>query len=55
MYLTLGYYLLNDDEKGFEKACERLFGKEKKAPLEIHNSNSDGTLVLTSYSDDLEL
>lgn len=54
--MNLGYYLLNDDMDGFEKECQRLFGKKKLSSDDESNINKDNDrFSRSSYSDDLEL
>lgn len=53
--MELGHYLLNDDDEGFNKACERLFKIKKANSEEASNINKEESRYSRTSPDDWEL
>lgn len=43
MRMDLAYYLFNDDDEGFNRACERLFKTKQATSEEASNINKEGS------------
>ena len=56
LHMNLAKYLFNDDLEGFERECQRLFGKKKNASSdEAANINKDNNRYSRTSKADEEI